>query len=265
MNISQFIRKTGLIKFADTLRFYYFYCKTYTLRRDFRRQYPGIVLPPPFYMYETFGLNCFQFYADSIETASWLASYFRKYKNGTGLKILDWGCGPGRVVRHLPGFFDKSCEFYGTDYNKKYVKWCSENIAEAKFANNDLQPPLPYAPATFDIIYGISIFTHLSEEMHYQWFEELMRVLKPGGILFITLHGNAFKNKLTDSERIKFEKGELVVKSKTKEGHRTFAAFQPDSFVKSLAGNHPIREHAAGDAQSEKPQQDIWIFQKSDG
>ena len=115
----------------------------------------------------------------------------------------------------------------------------------------------------FDVIYGISIFTHLSKEMHFAWFNELLRVLKHGGIMLLTLHGSAFKEKLTKAEKIKFEKGELVVKSNTKEGHRTFGAFQPASFVKELVGLNEILEHIPGDVKNGKPQQDVWIIKKS--
>jgi len=202
------------------------------------------------------------FFFQSIDAAEWLVSFFKKYKTLENLKVLDWGCGPGRIIRHLPHFMDKSCKFYGTDYNKKYIKWSGSNISDVSFSVNQLQPPLQFNDNYFDIIYGISIFTHLSKKMHYAWFDELMRVLKPGGILFITLHGNAFQEKLTKSERDDFDKGKLVVKSNTKEGHRTFGAFQPPSFVKKLIGKNKILEHIPGDIKNGRPQQDVWIIEK---
>ena len=263
IDLALLVRKIGLIKFADKLRFYFLYLRTYKLRKDFRKSNPKIVLPPPYYIYETFNLNYFSFYNKSVETAEWLVSYFEKYMSLRNLKILDWGCGPGRIIRHLPSFFDKSCEFFGTDYNKKYIKWCTKYITGVSFSRNHLQPPLQYSENTFDIIYGISIFTHLSKEMHFGWFKELIRVLKPGGILLLTLHGNAFLSKLTVSERKNFGDGELVTKSNTKEGHRTFGAFQPIQFVKQLVGDNEIMEFIEGDIKDGKPQQDLWIIKKS--
>jgi hypothetical protein len=47
--------------------------------------------------------------------------------------------------------------------------------------------------------------------MHYKWFEELMRILKPNGVLQITLSGNAFINKLSKKEKEQFLKGELLL------------------------------------------------------
>ena len=69
-----------------------------------------------------------------------------------------------------------------------------------------------------DIIYGISIFTHLSEKMHFSWTKELTRVLKNDGILFLTTHGDAHKFKLLPKEQVIYENGNLVVHGYKKEG-----------------------------------------------
>jgi SAM-dependent methyltransferase len=223
---------------------------------------PNANLPPSYFIYETFGLEYEQFYNLSEKMARLLISCFEKYKTLNNVSILDWGCGPGRVIRHLPPLLDKSCRRYGTDYNSKYVNWCVKNIPEVSFISNRLEPPLSFEDDRFDIIYGISIFTHLSEKMHYAWFDELIRVLKPGGILLLTLHGKAFKTKLSEAQKIIFDEGQLVVLSNTKEGHRTYGAYHPVAFVQALAGNNKVVEFKEGGFINGKPQQDFWIFQK---
>jgi len=260
--ISILLRKSGLIKIVDRLRFYLLYLKTYRKRQSFKKANPGAILPPSYFIYETFGMDYEQFYNLSLETAKWLISWFEKYQPLNNVSILDWGCGPGRIIRHLPSLLDVSCRCYGTDYNTKYIKWCTKNIPEVTFKQNNLAPPLPFEHEMFDVIYGISIFTHLSEKMHYAWFNELLRVLKPGGILFLTLHGKAFKTKLPEAQRKIFDQGHLVVLSNTKEGHRTYGAYHPTSFVIKLAANTKIMEYEEGGFINRKPQQDIWIFQK---
>lgn len=92
--------------------------------------------------------------------------------------------------------------------------------------------------------------------------EELLRILKPGGIILFTVHGNAFRVKLTHSEISRFDEGNLVVKSGTRVGHRTYAAFQPDQFINELVGNNEILEHVKGENQNGNLQQDVWIVLK---
>jgi ubiquinone/menaquinone biosynthesis C-methylase UbiE len=258
-----FFRKTGLIKFADNIRFLIMLLFNYKSNCDFKHSNPSIVLPPPYFMYETFGLNYCNFHNGGIKTTEWLVSFFKKYKSLENLKVLDWGCGPGRIIRHLPNFMDETCRFFGTDYNNKYIQWCKKNLPDGTFIANQLNPPLQFENDTFDIIYGISIFTHLSKEKHIAWFDELMRILKPEGILFLTLHGNVFAKKLTQKEKILFEKGELVIRSSTKEGHRTYTAFQPKAFVKKLSAKYFVLEHVEGIIKNNKPQQDVWIISKT--
>jgi len=261
-SISSIIRSIGIIKIADKFRFYWFYLKTYQLRQQFDTNNQGVKLPPAFYIYETFGLDYIEYYNKSIDTSKWLISFFQKYKELKNIRIMDWGCGSGRIIRHLPGLLEDSCMLYGTDYNKKYIFWCNENIPNIIFKTNRLSPPLDFVDGYFDIIYGISIFTHLSEEMHYKWFNELIRVTKPGGIILLTLSGEAFKLKMTDSEKIQFNNGSLISRSNTKEGHRTFTTFHPPTFVQGLIGNNEILEHVPGNIKNGKPQQDIWIIKK---
>lgn len=256
------LRKAGLIRISDRIRFYINLIKTYKIRKKFSKENKGLKLPPPYYIYETFNLNYYSFHNKSIETAKWLVSYLAKYKKLANLKILDWGCGPGRVIRHLPNFVSGTCSLYGTDYNEKYIKWCTRNLPSMIFGTNNLGPPLKFEDEFFDIVYGISIFTHLSEKMHYAWFNELIRVTKTGGILFLTFQGESFRKKLIESEKKSFDEGKLLVKANTKEGHRTYSAFHPPSFVRHLSGKNEILEHVPGMISKNIPEQDVWIIRK---
>jgi len=48
---------------------------------------------------------------------------------------------------------------------------------------------LPYEDTTFDLIFAISVFTHLDEAYQHAWLQELKRVAKPGAIIILTVHG----------------------------------------------------------------------------
>ena len=249
------------MSFVDRGFYYYQRQRNKSSNKSFLKENPSIKLPSDYMMYESFQLNYKSYYFDSKESAKWLVELITPYKNLNSKSILDWGCGPGRIVRHLTNFITDA-NIYGSDYNKNSIDWCNKNIPNIKFDVNGISPPLNYSDEQFDFIYGISIFTHLSNEMHHAWMEELSRVLKEGGVLMLTTHGDAFKKKLTKNELSTFEMNKLVIRGNTFEGHRSYAAFQPKVFFKTLLNDFNILKFIEGDTKSEKPQQDIWILEK---
>jgi len=265
-DISIFLRKIGLIYYLDFVRYKIHKVKNKTKNRSFKKKNPSVILPPDYLMYESFGIDYEKYFDGGKKVGEWLKTYFKKYKNLNSLNILDWGCGPARVIRHLPEVINNNCKFYGTDYNDESIKWCSENITNVSFSVNNLNPPLSYDENLFDVIYGISIFTHLSENLHVNWLNELLRVTNKNGIIFLTMHGEVFKEILTSDEKKKFDEGKLIVRDKVKEGHRVFGAFHPTSFIKNLIKKMDyqvsILEHVPGKKINNRMEQDIWIIQK---
>lgn len=107
---------------------------------------------------------------------------FRQYGGGENPSILDFGCGCGRMTRFLPGAF-------GCDINPDLVTWCQKNLSWVNTRLNGMTPPLPYEDTSFDCIYSLSIFSHLPKKMSDIWLQDLYRILKPGGLLILTIHG----------------------------------------------------------------------------
>ncbi|MBE0571915.1 MAG: class I SAM-dependent methyltransferase [Ignavibacteriaceae bacterium] len=260
--ITTLLRKLRLMQLSDHLHFVYEKMKNRSSNRSFKINNPDVVLPPDYMIYESFQMNYDNYYNDSLDTAKWLISYFEKHIELKNVKILEWGCGPARIIRHLPNLLDRSCEIYGSDYNHKTIEWCQNNIPGIKFLKNNLQPPLEFINDFFDIIYATSVFTHLSEDMHYAWMNELKGVCKPNGIIFLTTHGDNCKPKLTDEELKLFEAGKLVVRGNVKEGHRTFAAYQPTEFMRKLFSDVEILEHVTRAPEGSYIPQDVWIVRK---
>lgn len=97
--------------------------------------------------------------------------------------VLDWGCGCGRVARHL-----HEVRLYGCDIDAEAVAWCQDNLV-GEYTTSDLFPPLPYQDSSFDAIMACSVFTHLPRRDQFRWLKELARVLRPGGVLLASLHG----------------------------------------------------------------------------
>lgn len=107
----------------------------------------------------------------------------------TDVRILDFGCSSGRVLRH---FYDKvqsaNWSLYGVDVQARPIQWMRENFPkEFCVYTGSVMPKLPFPDNHFDVIYGFSVFTHI--KFHWDmWILELKRVLKPGGLLIQTIH-----------------------------------------------------------------------------
>jgi cyclopropane fatty-acyl-phospholipid synthase-like methyltransferase len=113
-----------------------------------------------------------------------------------------------------------------------------------------------------DAIYSISVFTHLSEAMHFAWIKELKRVLKPGGLLLVTMHGNLSSHNLTQAELKEFRDGKLVVRANVEEGSRLYAAFHPDQFVSTqLLANFEVLRKVEPFAPFMR--QTLWVVRNS--
>lgn len=103
-------------------------------------------------------------------------------------RVLDWGCGCGRLTSLFLkyGRFEKVC---GCDIDAEAVDWCRAHIPGAEFSAIAPVPPTDYPTESFDFIWGYSIFTHLSADLQTAWLAELRRVLRPEGLLLVSVHG----------------------------------------------------------------------------
>lgn len=144
--------------------------------------------------------------------------------------VLDFGCGAGRIIRHWKDVSGPS--FHGTDYNPALVNWCARNLRFAEFKVNPLAGPLPYESNSFDLVYAYSVFTHLSVSLQGYWASEIRRVLKPGGFLYVTLHGESCIDTLDEKMKEDFKSGRFVVIEAERSGTNYCAAYHPEAYVR---------------------------------
>jgi len=116
-----------------------------------------------------------------------------------GGSILDFGCGCSRLLRFF-GFYANNCRFYGADIDREVVEWCKKNIDFASFSTLANVPPSLYSTGAFNAIYAYSVFTHLPEESHRAWLEELHRISCPGAILVLTTAGRKVIEKVISGQ-----------------------------------------------------------------
>jgi SAM-dependent methyltransferase len=148
--------------------------------------------------------------------------------------VLDFGCGCGRVLRHWPNMPDT--KLYGCDYNPKAVAWVRASLPHVTVLVNNLEPPLPFADSSFDIVYALSVFTHLPVAFQNAWIAELHRILRPTGILIITTMGAAYTDRLSPDEREEFAAGNIVTRDESYAGTNLCAVYHSE---------HSIRNHLA--------------------
>jgi SAM-dependent methyltransferase len=143
--------------------------------------------------------------------------------------ILDFGCGSGRVARYWAGL--EGPRVHGTDYNPELVAWCEANLPFVEAGRNQLEPPAAYESESFDLIYALSVLSHLGEPAQHAWVAEFHRLLRPGGLLIFSVLGHACRYRLTDEEKRRFDDGELVVERPRMEGRNLCTAYHPRSYV----------------------------------
>jgi SAM-dependent methyltransferase len=124
----------------------------------------------------------------------------------TGKRALDFGCGAGRSLRHFLAEAEAGGEFWGSDIDGPSIKWLQENLCPPLHAvQNGRDPPLGLETGSVDVIWALSVFTHLTDNS-LPWLVELHRVLRPGGLLIASYmgryNGDVFTHEAWDEDQI---------------------------------------------------------------
>jgi SAM-dependent methyltransferase len=172
--------------------------------------------------------------------------------------VLDFGCGCGRVLRHLP----RGLAVTGMDVDRAAVEWCRDHYAGMTFETVMPGGKLPAADESFGLIYALSVFTHLSLEGQRFVAAELTRVLRPGGWLVISTHGPSYDRRLKEGERDALERQGVVVRAPGYANsnycnafHRPWYVWERLFRVLEVRGYEP--EGALG-----SPHQDLYVFER---
>ena len=198
-------------------------------------------------------------YHNGLRGANWITDLLEK--NGLCIdefdSILDFGCGCGRVLRFWKGLIH--AKVYGTDYNPSLIRWCKENLPFAEVSVNDMYSRTGYADNYFDIVYTISVFTHLSREMQSCCLDELIRITKPGGYIIITVHGASRTSVLSNEELDRFRNGKLVVRGEKYSGTNICGTYHPRHCLEKLADGKLIEIDYSAQGATDADQ-DVYLF-----
>jgi SAM-dependent methyltransferase len=151
----------------------------------------GAAVPPGWLAQTVVGTpNVEKFVQSSYELARTIVSAADRHIGDRGKwRVLDFGCGCGRLSRALPLYHE--CEIVGCDLQPAAIEWCRRWLDGEYFVGREA-PPLDRPDSSFDLLVAISVLTHLSEEHQDAWLAEWSRLMRPGGILFVTFRGRSY-------------------------------------------------------------------------
>ena len=123
------------------------------------------------------------------------------FKEHNVRKVLDLGCGSGR---HLIYLAEHGSEVYGIDLAETGIKiakdWLDEKELQADLKIGSVYKKLPYEDDFFDAVVSIRVIHHARIEDIRKAIKEIQRVLKPRGLIFITV-----RKRISKKRRLKFK------------------------------------------------------------
>jgi len=125
--------------------------------------------------------------ADSFYFASHKAALIENFEKDAAMRILDVGCGDGLV----DVFLEKT--FPSFSINAIDVSADSIALAKEKQLHNTVFSQfdglhIPFDDNSFDLILLASVLHHINFELHDSFISEVIRVLKPGGRIYVFEH-----------------------------------------------------------------------------
>lgn len=104
-------------------------------------------------------------------------------------RVLDFGCGSARVLRHYAPEAARG-QFWGCDIDQASIRWAQANLSPPfTFFVNGSTPPLPLPKGSLDLVWAMSVFTHISDSWS-DWLLEMHRLLDRDGLLIASFLGD---------------------------------------------------------------------------
>ncbi len=132
-------------------------------------------------------------------------------------KVLDFGCGWGRIARFFLREIKKE-NLFGAEALHELAKACNETFISDNFFTIDQQGSLPFENASFNLVFANSVFSHLTVELNLHWLNEIHRVLDDRGMAMLTIINEDTYTTMADShqgdwlKKLGFEKEESLAR-----------------------------------------------------
>ena len=120
---------------------------------------------------------------DAIDEVKDLLTFFDEEIPCTA-SLLDAGCGHGRDAEYLSSL---GHTVYGIDRSEKLLHMARERVPKSHFLEGDVRA-LPFQDRSFDGLWMNAVLHHLIPPHMPQALAECRRVLKPSGLIFLSVH-----------------------------------------------------------------------------
>ncbi len=104
---------------------------------------------------------------------------------GRDSHVLDFGCGWGRIIRMFLRDVPES-NIWCADSQTLALDICRRTGVPGRMVQLQQMPPSDLPAGLFDAVFAYSVFSHLSPKAHDAWEEELARITRPDGMVFVT-------------------------------------------------------------------------------
>lgn len=103
--------------------------------------------------------------------------------------FLEFASGHGRFTRHLVRLLPLGA-LHVSDVVANAVEFAKQQFGVDGFCSNS-QPELIKAPRRYEVVFVLSLFSHLPPSSWAKWLARLMQLAQPGGLLIFSTHGEA--------------------------------------------------------------------------
>ena len=222
--------KVSVAKKMQWQKFSYSY-----LNRQFLSSHPSFPLPPDELLFETGKINYPWYLQSGREAAAEIASFIRYFHPAPPQKILDWGCGVGRVTRHLPEYFPKAT-ITGADIQPSSIDWLKSHCPRIFW---QMTAELNKTPdALFDLIIGISVLTHIPAAEQTDCLQLLHRLLQKDGLAYISTRGSHYSAELTSDEKEQLSAKGILTCGGEVPGSRAMRTYHTPLGMQTLLADH---------------------------
>ncbi|MBK8442997.1 MAG: class I SAM-dependent methyltransferase [Sphingobacteriales bacterium] len=254
---------TNTLKILDQILFIKAKWTNRAKNQKFKNDHSSFKFPPDYFLYETYKLDYKQYKEDGYVSAKEVYEWTKDYLPHNA-SVLEWGCGVARIVRHLKTISNSNFKIFACDINNEMIVWNKNNIDDVEFKTIEYEPPTDYVKNTFDLVYGLSVFTHIEGSKQKDWITEISRILKPKGIFLFTTHGTNYFDKLSDAQMSELNLNGFYTTTFGQKGHRMMTTYNDCKKFKELLENEfEVVEFFEGKNFKEKfGGQDLWIVKK---